>query len=192
MYDLSVRKPCCRPGRGYDAERLNLPLGYIMFYELTVHPALHIGTVCDKIVHYCCGSRCSHRSHPKICFSCLTSGSFRARISFRRPSGHYTLGGMARIRVSHANASICRERERVCLGREGSTQFVPGRSRMAVDHRPSHPYYTGTEHVGFSPTRQTLLAPKRSAVKLWVKKDAPCLWSALLGDVLSSDLRAYF
>ena len=27
------------------------------------------------------------------------------------------------------------------------------------DHRPSHPYYAGTEHVGFSPTRQTLLAP---------------------------------
>ena len=27
------------------------------------------------------------------------------------------------------------------------------------DHRPSHPYYAGTEHVGFSPTKQTLLAP---------------------------------
>ena len=27
------------------------------------------------------------------------------------------------------------------------------------DHRPSHPYNAGTEHVGFSPTRQTLLAP---------------------------------
>ena len=26
-------------------------------------------------------------------------------------------------------------------------------------HRPSHPYYAGTEHVGFSPTRETLLAP---------------------------------
>ena len=29
----------------------------------------------------------------------------------------------------------------------------------SYDHRPSHPYYAGTEHVGFSPTRQTLLAP---------------------------------
>ena len=34
---------------------------------------------------------------------------------------------------------------------------------MAVvvhDHEPSHPsYYAGTEHAGFSPIRQTLLAP---------------------------------
>ena len=29
----------------------------------------------------------------------------------------------------------------------------------SYDHKPSHPYYAGTEHVGFSPTRQTLLAP---------------------------------
>ena len=30
---------------------------------------------------------------------------------------------------------------------------------VSYDHRPSHPYNTGTEHVGFSPTRQSLLAP---------------------------------
>ena len=30
---------------------------------------------------------------------------------------------------------------------------------VVIDHRPSHPYYAGTEYVGFSPTRQTLLAP---------------------------------
>ena len=29
----------------------------------------------------------------------------------------------------------------------------------SYDYRSSHPYYAGTEHVGFSPTRQTLLAP---------------------------------
>ena len=29
----------------------------------------------------------------------------------------------------------------------------------SYDHRPSHPYNAGTEHVGFSPTRQTLPAP---------------------------------
>ena len=29
----------------------------------------------------------------------------------------------------------------------------------SYDHRPSRPHYAGTEHVGFSPTRQTLLAP---------------------------------
>ena len=31
---------------------------------------------------------------------------------------------------------------------------VPG---YGQDHRPSHPYYAGMEHVGFSPTRQTTL-----------------------------------
>ena len=27
------------------------------------------------------------------------------------------------------------------------------------DHRPSHPYNAGTKHLGFLPTRRTLLAP---------------------------------
>ena len=37
--------------------------------------------------------------------------------------------------------------------------IVHGRSRMAID--PRIPIYNaGTEHVGFSPTRQTVLAPK--------------------------------
>ena len=40
------------------------------------------------------------------------------------------------------------------LERGGGTQFVHGRSR-----RPSHDCYAGTERVGFSPTKQTLLAP---------------------------------
>ena len=44
-------------------------------------------------------------------------------------------------------------------GRGGGTQFVHGRVRMTID-RPSHPCYAGTEHIGFSPTRQTLLAPR--------------------------------
>ena len=34
-----------------------------------------------------------------------------------------------------------------------------GRSGMTIWCRPSHPYNGGTEHVGFSPTRQALLAP---------------------------------
>ena len=34
--------------------------------------------------------------------------------------------------------------------------LLRGRSRMAIAIRP---YNTGTEHVGLSPTRQTLLAP---------------------------------
>ena len=34
-----------------------------------------------------------------------------------------------------------------------------GRSRMAIAFRPKHPYNEGTEHAGFSTTRQTLLAP---------------------------------
>ena len=39
----------------------------------------------------------------------------------------------------------------VFIQSKGCTQFVQ------YDHRPSHPYYAGTEHVGFSPTRQTFL-----------------------------------
>ena len=31
--------------------------------------------------------------------------------------------------------------------------------RSLPDHRPSHRYNAGTEHVGFSPTRQALLSP---------------------------------
>ena len=34
--------------------------------------------------------------------------------------------------------------------------IIHGRSRMTIDPRI---YYAGTEHVGFSPTRQKLLAP---------------------------------
>ena len=34
-------------------------------------------------------------------------------------------------------------------------QFVHGRSK-SYDHRPSHPYYAGTKHVGFPPTRQAV------------------------------------
>ena len=34
-----------------------------------------------------------------------------------------------------------------------------GRSRMAILYRASHPYYAGTEPVGFLPTRQAFLAP---------------------------------
>ena len=30
---------------------------------------------------------------------------------------------------------------------------------VSYDRRPSHPYYAGKEHVGFSPTRQTLSVP---------------------------------
>ena len=30
---------------------------------------------------------------------------------------------------------------------------------VSYGYRSSHPYNVGTEHVGFSPTRQTLLAP---------------------------------
>ena len=37
--------------------------------------------------------------------------------------------------------------------------FMHGRSGMTIAIRPSHSYYAGTEHVGFSPTRQALPAP---------------------------------
>ena len=37
--------------------------------------------------------------------------------------------------------------------------FIHGRSGMTIWYRPLHPYNAGTEHVGFPPTRQALLAP---------------------------------
>ena len=37
-------------------------------------------------------------------------------------------------------------------GEGGGSQFVHGRSPMTID--PRIPSYAGTEHVGFSPTRQ--------------------------------------
>ena len=43
-----------------------------------------------------------------------------------------------------------------CRGGEGCTRQNAG---GAYHHRPSHLYNAGTEHVGFSTTRQTLLAP---------------------------------
>ena len=46
--------------------------------------------------------------------------------------------------------------------------FMHGRSGMTIAIRPSHPYNAGTEHVGFSQTRQALLVYQaRSAVR-WV------------------------
>ena len=40
--------------------------------------------------------------------------------------------------------------------RQGVLDLVHSRSKY--DHRPLHPDIAGTERVGFSPTRQTLLA----------------------------------
>ena len=40
----------------------------------------------------------------------------------------------------------------------GHSRMTIGRSRMTID--PRKPYNGGTEHVGFSPTRQALLAPR--------------------------------
>ena len=37
--------------------------------------------------------------------------------------------------------------------------LMHSRSPMTIAIRPSHPYNGGTEHVGFPPTRQALLAP---------------------------------
>ena len=42
----------------------------------------------------------------------------------------------------------------------GCTLFMHGRSRISI-HSPSHPCNAGTEHVGFSPTRQ--ISPALSA-----------------------------
>ena len=42
----------------------------------------------------------------------------------------------------------------------GCTNFMHGRSGMTIATSPSHSHNAATEHIGFSPTRQTLLAPK--------------------------------
>ena len=55
------------------------------------------------------------------------------------------------------------------------THVKHGRSRI-YDHRPSHPYNAGTEHVGFSPTRQTLLAPS-------AKRSVRCRASRMKGEL---------
>ena len=39
--------------------------------------------------------------------------------------------------------------------------MMHGRSRRAME--PSHPYNAGTEHVGFSPTREKSLAPSANS-----------------------------
>ena len=41
----------------------------------------------------------------------------------------------------------------------GGKVLISCRSLQTIAIRPSRPYYAGTEHVGFSPTRQTSRAP---------------------------------
>ena len=48
---------------------------------------------------------------------------------------------------------------------------------------PSHPYYAGTEHVGFSPTRQTLLAPSANR-RGELFGESSCLVSRMKGDAI--------
>ena len=38
------------------------------------------------------------------------------------------------------------------------------------DHRPSHPYYAGMEHIGFSPTRMTSHAPSAKRREVFGEK----------------------
>ena len=57
---------------------------------------------------------------------------------------------------------------RLRQGWGGVSYVMPSRSRM-YDHRSSHPYNAGTEHVGCSQTRQTLLVPKRG-------RTSPAVW----------------
>ena len=48
-------------------------------------------------------------------------------------------------------------------GRGGGGVYSVRAWSKSYDNRPSHPCYAGTEYVGFSPTRQTLLAPSEAA-----------------------------
>ena len=73
--------------------------------------------------------------------------------------------------VSPSVATICLPGKRsfscCCLstnGGRGCTHYHAW--PQPYDHRPSHPHNAGTEHVGFSPARQTSLAPIK-----------PCGWA---------------
>ena len=46
-----------------------------------------------------------------------------------------------------------------CFVRKGGRGYSVFAWPQSYDHRPSHPYYVGPEYIGFSPTRQALLAP---------------------------------
>ena len=61
-------------------------------------------------------------------------------------------------------------------GRGRGAHFMHGRSGMTIWYRPSHPYNVGTEHVGFPPTRQALLAP--SAKRREVLGESHERWAA--------------
>ena len=45
----------------------------------------------------------------------------------------------------------------------------------SYDHRPSHSYYAGTEHVGFSPTTQTFLAPSAKRREVFGESHEACI-----------------
>ena len=49
--------------------------------------------------------------------------------------------------------------EAVLSGAGGESVLVIMHGSPPYDHRPSHPNHAGTEHLGFSPTTQTSLAP---------------------------------
>ena len=64
-----------------------------------------------------------------------------------------------------------------CDVERGMHSFVVhGRSRMTI--RRSHPYNAGTEDVGFSPTRQILLAPSAKRWEVFDESDEE--WAACL------------
>ena len=67
--------------------------------------------------------------------------------------------------VGHKRVLPHRQRKPYCtpgagdvLDRRDVLDVMHGRSRTTID-RSSHPYNAGTEHVGYSSTRQTLLTP---------------------------------
>ena len=68
------------------------------------------------------------------------------------------------LRVIGCNNEVSHSELRVrggggVLDRRDVLDLMHGRSRMTID-RPSHPYNAGTENVGFSAIRQTLIAPQ--------------------------------
>ena len=60
------------------------------------------------------------------------------------------------MHLQHRGAAISHDRNAQGAG-GGGIQLMYGRSLMTIT--ASHPYNVGMEHVRFSPTRQTSLAP---------------------------------
>ena len=108
-----------------------LPLTCIIYHVYLCDAHNYSYSLCPQIL---CPSRCF--SSPFIQFSSFLPTSLRNYLFHCGPTAVGARGGGV-------------------LDRSDALDIMHGRNRMAT----KHPCNAGTEHVGFSPTRQILLAP---------------------------------